>query len=188
MSKLNAKWLNFDTQSLENSSGNLQLNIDATANTIVKSGTGVAVNTSTVALLAGDQTFTGNNTFSNTISGSIDGNSATVTNGVYTNGTYNDPAWLTGLAGSKVTGVVHDTGNESVGGIKTFTSIPVLPASDPTTDNQAVRKSYVDGLITGLAWKDPVYVAAQLLSGTGTDGGILPACYLEINDYSSIQF
>lgn len=29
-------------------------------------------------------------------------------------------------------------------GIKTFKSIPVLPASDPTTDNQAARKAYVD--------------------------------------------
>jgi len=29
--------------------------------------------------------------------------------------------------------------------LQTFTVIPVLPASDPTTDNQAVRKAYVDG-------------------------------------------
>jgi len=33
---------------------------------------------------------------------------------------------------------------QTITGIKTFTSIPLLPASDPTTDNQAVRKSYVD--------------------------------------------
>lgn len=46
------------------------------------------------------------------------------------------------------TGVVHTTGDESVGGVKTFTSIPVLPASDPTTDNQATRKAYVDGKIS----------------------------------------
>ena len=38
------------------------------------------------------------------------------------------------------------TGNETIAGIKTFTSIPVLPASNPTTDNQASRKAYVDGL------------------------------------------
>jgi hypothetical protein len=36
------------------------------------------------------------------------------------------------------------TGNQTIAGVKTFTSIPVLPASDPTTDNQAVRKAYVD--------------------------------------------
>ena len=36
------------------------------------------------------------------------------------------------------------TGDQNVAGVKTLTSIPVLPASDPTTDNQAVRKAYVD--------------------------------------------
>lgn len=36
------------------------------------------------------------------------------------------------------------SGNQTVQGVKTFGSIPVLPASDPTTDNQAVRKAYVD--------------------------------------------
>ena len=41
-------------------------------------------------------------------------------------------------------GKVATTGNETVNGVKTFGSIPVLPASDPTTDNQAVRKAYVD--------------------------------------------
>lgn len=36
------------------------------------------------------------------------------------------------------------TGNQTLQGVKTFGSIPVLPASNPTTDNQAVRKAYVD--------------------------------------------
>lgn len=35
---------------------------------------------------------------------SISGNAGTVTNGVYTSGTYADPAWITSLAGSKITG------------------------------------------------------------------------------------
>lgn len=38
------------------------------------------------------------------------------------------------------------TGNQSVDDIKTFTSIPVLPATNPTTNNQATRKGYVDEL------------------------------------------
>ncbi len=42
--------------------------------------------------------------------------------------------------------VVKLTGDQSVAGIKTFSSIPVLPASNPTTDNQATRKLYVDTL------------------------------------------
>ena len=34
----------------------------------------------------------------------VTGNSATVTNGVYTSGSYADPAWITSLSGSKVSG------------------------------------------------------------------------------------
>lgn len=51
------------------------------------------------------------------------------------------------------TGFVQTSGDQTVGGIKTFTSIPALPATDPTTANQAVRKSYVDNNTKG------VYVA-----------------------------
>lgn len=35
---------------------------------------------------------------------SVSGNAATVTNGIYSNGTYSNPSWITGLAGSKITG------------------------------------------------------------------------------------
>jgi len=36
------------------------------------------------------------------------------------------------------------SGTSTLTGTTTFSAIPTLPASDPTTDNQAVRKSYVD--------------------------------------------
>lgn len=36
----------------------------------------------------------------------ISGNAATVTNGVYTSGSYSDPAWITTLAGSKISGAI----------------------------------------------------------------------------------
>lgn len=39
---------------------------------------------------------------------------------------------------------VRKSGSESIDGVKTFTSIPVAPASDPTTGNQLARKAYVD--------------------------------------------
>lgn len=42
------------------------------------------------------------------------------------------------------TAAVKTTGDQTVAGVKTFSSIPVLPASDPSTDNQAARKAYVD--------------------------------------------
>lgn len=74
-----------------------------------------------------------------TTAGSCTGNAATVTNGVYTTGSYADPAWITSLNYSKLTGTVptwnqnttgnaatvtngvYTVGNQSVGGIKTFT-------------------------------------------------------------------
>lgn len=37
---------------------------------------------------------------------SISGNAATVTSGVYTSGSYADPAWITSIAGSKVSGSI----------------------------------------------------------------------------------
>jgi len=42
------------------------------------------------------------------------------------------------------TNAVLLTGDQTIDGIKTFTSIPVLPNSDPTSDNEATRKAYVD--------------------------------------------
>jgi hypothetical protein len=39
---------------------------------------------------------------------------------------------------------VKNTWNETIAGIKTFSSIPVGPTADPTTDDQFVRKAYAD--------------------------------------------
>ena len=45
-------------------------------------------------------TLTGNVT--GNVTGDVSGNAGTVTNGVYTSGSYSDPAWITGLAWSKI--------------------------------------------------------------------------------------
>ena len=55
-----------------------------------------------VVKLTGDQTVGGTKTFSSTITGSVSGNAGTVTNGVYTTGSYANPAWITSLAETKV--------------------------------------------------------------------------------------
>lgn len=46
--------------------------------------------------------------------------------------------------------VVLLAGDQTINGVKTFTSRPILPASSPTTDNQAVRKKYVDDLVAAV--------------------------------------
>ncbi len=69
---------------------------------------------------------------------SVSGNAGTVTNGVYTTGTYADPAWITSLAASKIdlstvtaaitplqlalSTAVYTVGNQTIGGVKTFSS------------------------------------------------------------------
>lgn len=47
-------------------------------------------------------------------------------------------------------GHVDTTGNETVAGIKTFSSFPVTPSSAPTTDYQVANKKYVDDNIGGV--------------------------------------
>jgi len=51
----------------------------------------------------------------------ISGNAGSVTNGVYTSGTYADPAWISSLAGSKISGTVSsaNTANTVVNGVYT---------------------------------------------------------------------
>jgi hypothetical protein len=57
-----------------------------------------------------------NLTVTNTITGNITGNSGTVTNGVYTSTTYQNPGWLGSLAGSKITGdIVGNSGTVTNG-------------------------------------------------------------------------
>lgn len=40
--------------------------------------------------------------------------------------------------------VVRTAGNQNVGGVKTFLSIPLAPSVDPTANDQLARKAYVD--------------------------------------------
>jgi hypothetical protein len=58
--------------------------------------------------LSNANTWTAPQTFSSTIIGSISGSAAKVANGVYTTGSYADPAWITSLAGTKIAGTLAD--------------------------------------------------------------------------------
>ena len=46
---------------------------------------------------------------------------------------------------------VNTSGNQSIAWVKTFSSFPVTPSSNPTTAYQVANKSYVDGQITSLS-------------------------------------
>ncbi len=66
--------------------------------------------------------------------------------------------------------------NQTIGGIKTFTSIPVGPAANPTSDNQLARKAYVDSIALGLSVRESCKAAttAALPANTRT-GNVLTA-------------
>lgn len=46
---------------------------------------------------------------------------------------------------ANVSGAVNDSLTQQINGVKTFGSIPLLPDSNPTQNNEATRKLYVDG-------------------------------------------
>lgn len=70
-------------------------------------------------------------------------------------------------------GAVALTGNETVAGIKTFSSFPITPSSNPSTDYQVVNKQYVDTLFsTGARFVGNVRAAttAALAANTYNNG------------------
>jgi len=80
--------------------------VAATGRTSLGLGTAATVDDTTLVHIAGTETITGTKTFSATITGSISGNAGTATNGVVTTGSYADPAWITDLTGSKISGTI----------------------------------------------------------------------------------
>jgi hypothetical protein len=68
----------------------------------------------------------------------ISGNASTVTDGVYTTGTYSNPAWITALAGSKITGNI--SGNAS--NITSYTINQDLGTSNSPTFSSVTATAY----------------------------------------------
>jgi hypothetical protein len=71
-------------------------------------GTKIVGEIPNVAYTNENNTFLNYITFSHTIGASINGNAETVTNGVYTNGSYANPSWITSLNGQKITGIINN--------------------------------------------------------------------------------
>jgi|GEM_PF-3180163 len=85
---------------------------------------------------------------------------------------------------------VHSTGSETISGIKTFSSIPILPAISPTNDNEAVRKKYVDDGLATKASASHTHTTSNITEGTNlyfTDERAQDAVGSILTDTSSID-
>lgn len=115
-----------------------------------------------------------NLTVTNTISGSINGNAATVTNGVYTNDSYSNPAWITSLAGAKISGnITGNAGNitGTYGG--SLTSLQVTNALGFTPYDETNPDGYTTNLGTVTSVSGAGTVSGLTLTGTVTGSGSL---------------
>lgn len=67
--------------------------------------------------------------------------------------------------------VVHDTGTETIAGVKTFSSSPVVPT--PTTDMQAATKKYVDDTAGSGGGSAPLVLGPSDTVPPGTAAGLI---------------
>lgn len=77
--------------------------------------------------------------------------------------------YATAAQGTLADSAVQDTGAETIAGVKTFSSSPIVPA--PTTDLQAATKKYVDDNAGGGALSD----LSDVNTSTPTDKNVLVA-------------
>ena len=101
-----------------------------------------------------------------------------------------DHGGLAGLSDDDHPQYVHDTGNETVEGIKTFGSFPVTPSAAPTANYEVANKKYVDDNAGGTSvtlgdvnvytaddtWSKPAglhHVIVEVVGGGG-GGGTAP--------------
>jgi hypothetical protein len=94
----------------------------------------------------------------------VSGNAATVTNGVYTSGSYSDPSWITALAGSKVTGNI--SGN--AGGLSSTLAV----SSGGTGQTSYTNGQLLIGNSTGNTLSKATLTAGTGISITNGNGSI----------------
>ena len=131
--------------------------------------------------LTGDVTGNVTGNLTGNVTGSVSGNAGSVTNGVYTNGSYANPTWITSLAGSKVSGDisgnagsvtngVYTTGDQTIGGTKTFSN--TISGSITGNAGSVTNGVYTTSSVNALADVDTVTATptvGQALVWNGTN-------------------
>jgi len=107
---------------------------------------------------------------------SISGNANTVTNGVYTTGSYADPAWITSIAGSKISGNISGNAGSVSNGVYTTGSyadpawITSIAGSKISGNISGNAGSVSNGVYTTGSYADPAWITS--LAGSKVSGNI----------------
>ncbi len=122
-----------------------------------------------------------NLTVANTISGSISGNSATVTNGLYSTGSYSNPSWLTSLAWSKISS--KPTTLAGYGITDGLSTLRTLTINNISYDLSVDRSWSVGDLLSSGSYNNPSWLTSlawskisskpTTLSGYGITDGVI---------------
>ena len=105
----------------------------------------------------------------------ITGNAATVTNGIYSTGSYNNPAWLTGLAYSKLTGTAPTWNQNTTGSAARLTTARTLTVgSAGKTFNGSANVTWslseIGAVATGAITTSGLTTTSNRLLGRSTAG------------------
>ena len=112
------------------------------------------------------------------VTGSVSGNAGSVTNGVYTNGSYSNPAWITSLAGSKVTNAVLTT--------DTGTVTNNMLAGSIANNKLANSSVTVNGTSIALGASATVTAAAGTLTGTALSATVVTSSLTSVGTLTNL--
>jgi hypothetical protein len=102
------------------------------------------------------------------------GNAGTVTNGVYTTGSYSDPAWITALAGSKITGNISGSAANVTGTVAVANGgTGATTAGDALTNLGAYAASNPSGYTNNTGTVTSITAGTGLTGGTITTSGTI---------------
>lgn len=148
-------------------------------NGLLLTGNIFSINTLITADLTSPQALT-NKTITGAFIGNLTGNADTVTNGVYTTGSYSDPSWITALGWSKITSTPTTLSGYGITDAYTQTQIDnffngttVISGYNNTNWNDAYNDKINSAAVTGTTTKT--------LTLTQQDGGTITASWTDIN-------
>ena len=142
----------------------------------------VTVGTTDISLGASSTTLAGLTSVTSTsFTGALTGNASTVTDGVYTTGTYSNPAWITGLGWSKISStpttlsgygitdsITSTTAASTYAPIAapTFTGTVTLPSTTSIGNVSSTEIGYVDGVTSAIQTQLDAKLASSTASST----------------------